>query len=199
MRSMARAACERTGVTRKSLSVGSLFSRGIATWACCVSDAGAVESVPEGVGADGRALAFEFPGTVRADAQKTLPASRQSRSAGTSRSRQECIFRTKAKAQSVADFSLTDIFPKKARPLRTSWGPDFLLRSHCSSVYWGRRRWTGTRRSPVGPANFDIALSVSFIGLADEQCPVIHFLPQYISVLEAVNRLVAGLQIRSKN
>src|ERR1700689_3604800 len=97
MRSMARAACERTGVTRKWLSVGSLFSRGIATWACCVSDALATGDVLEGVGADGRALSFETFGTVRADAQQTLPARRQISSAGIGRRRLKGIVRTKAK------------------------------------------------------------------------------------------------------
>ena len=100
MRSMAPAAFERTGLTRKSLRVGSLSSRGIVTWACCAVS-GEAEVVMEGVGAEGRALTLETAGIVRANAQ---PANRQSSSTNSGRERLECIRRIKAKA--VKDRSL---------------------------------------------------------------------------------------------
>src|ERR1700722_6650269 len=98
MRSMAPAAFERTGLTRKSLRVGSVSRRGIVTWAWCAV-AGESESVMEGVGAEGRAVTFETEGTVRANAQ---PANRQSSSTNSGRERLECIRRIKAKQSSVA-------------------------------------------------------------------------------------------------
>jgi hypothetical protein len=102
MRSMAPAAFERTGLTRKSLRVGSLSSRGIVTWLCCAV-AGEAEAVMEGVGADGRALTFETAGTVRANAQ---PASRQSSSTGSGREQLECILRIKGKGSKVLQSSV---------------------------------------------------------------------------------------------
>src|ERR1700734_164403 len=94
MRSMAPAALERTGLTRKSLRVGSVCSRGIVTWRCSAV-AGEAETVRAGVGADGRALTFETVGIVRANAQ---PANRQSSSTGSGRGRLDGIRRIKAKA-----------------------------------------------------------------------------------------------------
>src|ERR1700691_302101 len=97
MRSMARAACERTGLTRKSLSVGSLVRRGIVTWSCC-ADAGEAGAVMEGVGADGRVPTFEACGTVPANAHQALHTRRQSSGRDTGRERLAWIFRIKAKA-----------------------------------------------------------------------------------------------------
>ena len=94
MRSMPVAAIERTGLTRKSLRVGSVSRRGMVTCACCAV-AGEAETEREGVGAEGSALTFETEGIVRANAQ---PANRQSSSANSGRERLECIRRIKAKA-----------------------------------------------------------------------------------------------------
>jgi hypothetical protein len=75
-----------------------------------------VEAVPEGVGADGRALTFGTSGTARADAQQTLPASRQRSSAGIGR-RLKCIVRTKAKTVKCCSLQSNRYSPKKfARP-----------------------------------------------------------------------------------